>query len=243
MVVEDERERLLAGAVLLPTTERSTGLRQLRLAGCFHSDLIALGQLCQAAASLASPLTRWLAVDSQTSDELSQVGFEPVERTLVLGLKELVFSDGTTMVRPALEEDRTNLIELSSVTLDHVVCQPPGVELAEVLQRRRGYQKEFYRELAFAEPEIAVLVATEAGAIAGYAVLDLQRGHIDDLSVHPNFWGRRVGHRLWRAVVTLAKQHQLESLYAQVAERNPRSWKSAARLGFQVSSVRYLKVL
>ena len=91
--------------------------------------------------------------------------------------------------------------------------------------RLAWWRKRWTEELV---PNNAIRIAERGGAMAGFVVIDVASGYLDQLAVAPELWGKGVAELL----VVEAKRLAPAGIVLHVNTENPRAIRFYERMGF-----------
>jgi ribosomal protein S18 acetylase RimI-like enzyme len=153
-------------------------------------------------------------------------------------------------VRPAREADQMFVLLLNAQNSHFLI--PVGRE-ADQMEIRESYF-DLYSEIDIEnDPLLRVFIAEDIQKRrpVGYmmikldavdAVSEKQLAYIFDVSVHKDYWGKFVPHKLLKEVENWLHDHGIQYLLGDTAENNPRPLKTAVKtLNFELYSRRWMK--
>lgn len=97
-------------------------------------------------------------------------------------------------------------------------------------EARRGWLVDHLGALIEAGTMVELAFARSTGALAGFVTVDCANGHVDQLAVHPGYWGGGAAEALIRS----AAAHAGRPLTLDVNAENPRAVRFYRKIGFTV---------
>lgn len=98
-------------------------------------------------------------------------------------------------------------------------------------EARRGWFVHHFGTLIDAGTLVELAFAGQDGALAGFVTIDISSGHVDQLAVRPDQWGRGAA----EALIYSAAAHAGRPITLEVNRENLRAVRFYGRIGFNVT--------
>lgn len=189
----------------------------------------------------------WIELESHHAKHdalVAALGFTCVQLDLELQVERSGLRSVSDTVRPATTDDLQQIRELAHRCLPEILCYPPGLDRQIVVEHSRRCHPTLTANLNLSDQTLEVMVAhNQEGTLTGYLVLvvDEESALINDIAVAQEFRGGPTARQLLAAALARLRRLEISLLEATIAADNPRSWKPARRLGFEIVSKRWLK--